>query len=297
MSKKVETVFLNYNNVIGQCCEDFLKSKFKNHLNSQHGYKEFQYDENELNIYVNQTIQKWQYLPINDMDGITPARFFQELGDVDTLMEVFKVGSILCDDTLPPLFVDILRDYGQTVVDRLIELAVDKSLISDMEENYAISLMAIKVLGEWKEEKAVPEFISLLMEINEGRELFMEAIKESLVNIGSKSCMPLLSWINNADKIENKQEYLLMALSEVGKNNRSDVIYRCLKNSFLRMQNKVIGALCLGEYGDGRAVPVLRGYVEKNFSFIDRRTFGEILWVINSLGGEIQDLEHFIPRL
>jgi ABC-type multidrug transport system ATPase subunit len=263
MRAKVEKIFLSYNNIIGQCCEDFLKGKFESHLNSQHGHREFQYDENELNNCVNQTIQKWQYLPIEDMDGITPAQFFQELGDVDTLMEVFKVGSILCDDTLPPLFVDKLRDYGQAAIDRLIELAVDESLISDREENYAISLMAIKVLGNWKEEKAVPELIALLMEINEDNELFMEAIKESLVSIGNKACVPLLSWINNADNIESKQEYLLMALSEVGKNNRSDVLFvenlsmkypgkRLFENVSFNL-NKSERAFILGPNGCGKS--------------------------------------------
>jgi hypothetical protein len=180
-------------------------------------------------------------------------------------------------------------------MDMLFELVNDKNLITDKDENYTIPLMAIKVLGLWKEERAVPVFINMLMELDEDNELFLETIKQALVDIGEKALMPIFNSIKDAPQIGIRQEYLIMALSEAGKDNKSDFLYKCLKDSFRRMENKVIGALCLAGYGDGRAIPALRGYIIKNHATMDRNTFGDFLWAIKELGGEIQDLKQFIP--
>jgi len=56
------------------------------------------------------------------------------------------------------------------------------------------------------------------------------------------------------------------------------------------MSNKVLGAACLAAYGDGRAIPALRGYIEKNRNTIDSVTFFEIKGAIEKLGGNADDL-------
>ena len=48
------------------------------------------------------------------------------------------------------------------------------------------------------------------------------------------------------------------------KNTEYDVVYACIKDTFIKMDDKIIGAICIGDLGDGRAIPFLRGYVEKN---------------------------------
>jgi len=74
-----------------------------------------------------------------------------------------------------------------------------------------------------------------------------------------------------------------------------DSIYRTIKSTFLKMENKIFGAICLGNFGDGRAIPVLRGYIEKNRNTIDFETFLEIKSSIYRLGGNIDDIDvHFV---
>jgi hypothetical protein len=291
MHQEAEEVFKSYNEFAVCCYENFLKEKAK-HIR---GDKELEYEECELLEYVNEQLQKWTTMPVDSIEGITPIQYFQSLKGLDNLIEVFKIGSKICDDVLPDVFLDALKSYGQEAVDRLFGLAVNKDFILDMGENYAIPLMAIKVLSLWKEERAVPVLIDLLMELDESNELFLESIKQALVDIGERALMPVFNSINDAPHIGVRQEYLIMALSEAGKYHKSDFLYKCLKDSFLRMRNKVIGALCLAGYGDGRAVPALRGYILKNYTRMDRNSFGDILWAIKELGGEIQDLKQFMP--
>ena len=81
-----------------------------------------------------------------------------------------------------------------------------------------------------------------------------------------------------------------MILPGLASVNKSDSVYKLLKNSFLRMENKILGASALSEYGDGRGIPVLRGYIEKNLQSIDRETFYELKKSIEILGGSTEDL-------
>ena len=45
------------------------------------------------------------------------------------------------------------------------------------------------------------------------------------------------------------------------------------------------------EYGDGRAIPMLKGYVNRNKHSIDRDLFYEIMSAVQNLGGDISDIE------
>lgn len=291
MYLEAEEIFKNYNEFVSSCYNNYLEEKSKE-LQNPNGYE---YIQNELLEYVNEQINRWSTIPIESIGSITPYQFFQDIKGLDDFIEIFKIGSKICDHNLPAVFLDALKGYGNEAVDRLFELALNRDYISDMDENYAIPLMAIKTLSLWKEEKAVPVLINLLMEIEENNELFLESIKQALVDIGEKALTTITNFINNSPQIGVRHEYLIMALSEAGKEHKSEALYRCLKDSFRRMENKTMGALCLAGYGDGRAIPALRGYVLKNYTKMDRNSFRDFLWAIEELGGEIDDLIHFIP--
>ena len=66
--------------------------------------------------------------------------------------------------------------------------------------------------------------------------------------------------------------------------------FACLRSCFRGMQHKVIGAICLGDYGDPKGISVLKGYLDRNAGTFDRQEFYEILSSIKRLGGSIQDV-------
>lgn len=57
------------------------------------------------------------------------------------------------------------------------------------------------------------------------------------------------------------------------------------------MDHKVIASICLGDYGDGRAVPLLKSYLDRNVSTIDRQFFYETISAVKRLGGDISDIQ------
>jgi hypothetical protein len=56
------------------------------------------------------------------------------------------------------------------------------------------------------------------------------------------------------------------------------------------MRHKVIGAICIGDYGDPRGISVLKGYLDRNPGGFDRQEFYEILSSIKRLGGTTSDI-------
>jgi hypothetical protein len=180
--------------------------------------------------------------------------------------------------------------FGNRAVDALIEMANGKSAEEDERHPELVPLAAIKVLGEWKAEKAVSALLSILFDPSRENDVFLERVKDALVEIGSPVLEPALELIEAAGAFGEPHEYLLMVLAAVGSTNKSDRVFRCLKSLFLRMDNKLLGASCLGEYGDGRAIPALRGFVEKNLKQLDRETFFEINSAVRKLGGSMEDI-------
>jgi HEAT repeat protein len=244
--------------------------------------------EDGLKLIIKNEIGKWQSTPVNELDGKTPVEYVDSIDSLEGLIELFYKGAVVCHDNLPDIFSARLRTYGDIAVDALLKLCSDKCL-SDTEDMLQVQLMAVKTLGDWKIDRAVTTLIELLDYKCDNSEMISERVKDSLVNIGSNALESIIRAVNGRDLSSAAIDYLLMALSDIGKLNKSDDVYKCLKNSFLNMPDKSIGAICLGDYGDGRAIPALRGFLEKNRNSIDKETYYEIVAAIRRLGGTTDD--------
>ena len=283
---KAESIFKNYNKAIKRAYEKALSDMSNDE--DKNGSK--QAKEN-LDECVRHELAEWENTPADEINGITPLEYFNGINDFEELIDLFKAGAVICDDDLPEALLNKLKSFGDEAVEYLMQLAFDKECQNLNEDESLIALNAIKVLGVWKSDKAVGKMIDMLFTLSEHEdELFMESIRESLVNIGLPSVDPVIGQLEAAQSFTDAHEYLMMALADIGAQNKSDKIYRCLKNVFLKMSNKVLGAACLATYGDGRAIPALRGYIEKNKNTMDSVTFFEIKGAIESLGGNADDL-------
>lgn len=283
--EKVEIIFESYNMTLEKNYDKLLNS-----IKSEEFYTRTDiYDK--VMKKVKDKMKEWENTPVNKLNNVTPAEFFKEISDLNKIVNIFKLGAKICDDDMPEVFIDKLKSFGDDIVDELLKLVTDKTLL-DNDDDYLIVTTAIKTLGEWKVERAVEPLIMLMHELDNDDDLFKEKIKDALVDIGMPCLEPILKEIEATENIQDSQEYLLIALSEVGAHYKSDTIYKCLKNSFLKMNSKAIGAICLGRYGDGRAIPALRGYVVKNINIIDKVTFYEIKDAIELLGGEMEDIAY-----
>ncbi len=253
-------------------------------------------NDRELFKLVAEDVKEWESMQMSEIGNITPAEYFSSINDVELLMDYFKTGSVMCNYDLPPSLMDRLKVFKEEVYSMLVEFAADKNSIND-ESNFLVSLMAIRTLGQWGESRPVDTlinfFINEMNDNDENYDIVAEEITGYFVDIGVQSVDPLLKVLENRDFFDSNLEYLLKALSDIGRDHKTDRIFHCIKNAFRKMDNKVLAALFVKNYNDSRAIPLLRGYLEKNIGNIDNETFYEIKHVVESLGGSIGDLNQF----
>ena len=246
--------------------------------------------QNEIGIYLEFEYNKWLNMAIEKLCGKTPVEYLNSIDGLDNLMVMFNQGSVICDDGLPEIYLQKLKSYGEDAVDALIKLAVQSEICTN-DDSFLSPLMAVKVLGKWKVQKSAVPLIKSLDSEGEMFDLMFETIKDALVDIGFSALEGIADALESGKHPQTVDEYLLMAFAEIGKDNRSDKVYNQIKKAFLEMPEKLIAASCLGDYGDGRAIPVLRGYLEKNCQSLDRETFFEILSAVKKLGGNTEDIK------
>lgn len=252
--------------------------------------------DKELFKLVEKDVKAWESMQMSELDGLTPAEFFSGIEDTATLMGLFRTGAVMCNYDLPPSLLERLKACKEEISEVLFSYASDKNSINH-DVNFLVSVMSIRLLGQWGENRVIVPlinfFINEMHENDENYDIVAEEMSDCFVNMGVPAVEPLMKALESRENIDSNLEYLLKALSEIGKNNICDSIFYCLKNAFRKMDNKLLAALFIKNYGDSRAIPLLRGYLEKNVGSIDNETFYEIKHVVESLGGSLGDLNQF----
>ncbi len=226
----------------------------------------------------------------------TPSEYLDEVG-FDEITEMFCYGTEICDDELPAILNEKLLSYGDKAIDFLIKTAAGTGNISDSsEEEIARSVMAARLLGRYKTQKAVLPLIDIIEKSRGASELMQQTARDALTNIGQAAVSTIIQEMSSGKRSEETCEYLAMSLAEIGKDSPSDEIYSALKNVFNMLSDKVVAAACLAKYGDGRAIPALRGYLQKSGESISREAFYDIVSAVRQLGGRIDDLKQVRKR-
>jgi hypothetical protein len=252
--------------------------------------KGFEAEDDKLGAFLSNEYEKWLAAPIGKLGGKTPEEFMDTVGSLNELKEMFIYGAVVCDDELPEVFIKRLRSFGEEAEKLMMEIACGKPH-DNGEESLLARTRAISVLGRWKAAGSVGPLIDIIYSNSEAEELIFEAVRDALINIGAPSVDTLIDALEREHGFGSADEYLLMALSEIGQSHRSDKVYNCLKNAFLQMSQKTIAADSLAKYGDGRAVTAIRGFLRKNASQLDKDTFYDLASAVHHLGGNTDDLK------
>ncbi|MEA4889440.1 MAG: hypothetical protein VB070_08250 [Clostridiaceae bacterium] len=203
-----------------------------------------------------------------------------------------------CDDGIPDRIKIMLNRFqpqiGTTINQYILAGAWN---VPEQEEDYLeqqILSVLLQLLGEWQDSSHLEQMIHHFAGLRDPDERIAQAMRQYLVALDK----PSLTWtvqelndlMDSGSRLQGSGEYLLIALADIGKEHRDDVIYACLKRAFQNMASPAIGAICLGDYGDGRAVVFLRGWAMRHLDNQDRQTMSEVFSTIKRLGGQIDDL-------
>ena len=248
----------SYNRAIQKKCEESLGS-----------VRNFSDFEN----LINEARSGWENTKV---DGKFPGQYFDLLESEDDFRELFERASVVCDEFIPESLVGKLLGSGYISIAE--EHAFGDSPV-DMKN------AAIKILGISQKAKYSERLIELLYVEGEYEELIKETARQALIDIGEASVPFLQGKLAGKDILSDDDFHLVIALIGIDPGHKSDEVFKTLKDSFRKTSDKALAARCLADYGDGRAVPMLRSYLEKNLHKLDESTVFEIQGAVLSLGG------------
>jgi hypothetical protein len=210
----------------------------------------------------------------------TPESYFKEVMAED-LIALFKRAAVVCDEFIPQSLAD--RIINEVESNDIVELAKNSETIE-------VKTAAIELLG-LSENPMLSDFLmELLYDESEYADLVAEKARKALVELGPGSKEYLEKRIAEIARPTGNDFHLIIALMEIDTGNKSDSTYLILKEVFRNTDEKALAARCLADYGDGRAVALLRGYLYKNQNKTDPDTVLEIQGSILNLGGSLEGL-------
>lgn len=279
---------MDKNDIIAESFGQAIAAGFNEYLekNATSENTEIKVDEDAL---VADISEKWLKKKIPEAENITPLEYIDSLTSLNALIALFKCIAAKSDVGVPGILIDRLKGYGKTAADMLFSF-VQSSLDSRDEDNILAVAEAVYAIGRFKYEEYKTKLIGLLIE-NCRNELIAEAICSAIIQYDKEILEDLMKTFHasNSDQV---QEFLLICIAEITKEYKSDEVFQFLKNAFRVVSNLKMAVEILGDYGDSRAIPMLRGYVLKNIKDLDKSTFNNIRAVIKKLGGEINDLTY-----
>lgn len=232
-------------------------------------------------------IEQWAKTPLDDLQGSAPEEVIQNLENLEQVLDIFTHMACFADEEVPYLLIEKLKQFGEDAVSALYQLALDNT-DGERQSEYLFA-SSVYALSAIETAECADRLIDLAYHVSGDSQ--MEQIEASLGKLGSHAVEPLLQRLQNTE-IGKVESTLLYALATAGSHAKDDRIYRQLRNAFRTVDDKLPIILCFSAYGDGRAVPMLRSYLEKNADALPDRVFHEVIGVIRGLGGEIDDFMH-----
>ena len=241
------------------------------------------------------------------LEGMSMREYFLGLS-VDELLEIQKYCAVNLNGKEPKSLTEALVDKAEAddmVYEKLRNYAAEtigdaawiEEELKDEDKIFELEFTKVKacleLLIELRDGSLIAAILDRFLSYSETRDFVADSIA------GYVEAFPEVSVPFIIDKLDSNSdtgltgpfEDLVIILSRIGKNQPSEDIYMALKHAFRYMTNKIYAVICLMEYGDGRAIPMLKGYVNRNKDTIERDLFYEIMSAVQNLGGDISDIE------
>lgn len=244
-------------------------------------------------------LASWYDLPLPEL-GRTPAALIDALDEPEAVLAFFEVCAQRCDRLIPEYLQIHMGRRAEELLPALCAraLALPFAAAEDAanEAQVDVQCASLELLGQWGQTAPLEGILAQFEGEGVVAERLADACKSYFIHCGAPCRDALLAsaaGLLDAGREGANLEYLLIYLCELGRQEPSEAIYQLLRRACRTMRAKVVAVICLGDYGDGRAVPMLRALAERLGPEADRQLYAETLSSIKRLGGLIEDL----PRL
>ncbi|MDI9498338.1 MAG: hypothetical protein QM270_07630 [Bacillota bacterium] len=253
------------------------------------------------------SLQSWYDRPLPELDGQTPDQLIEALEGPDELLAFTEDAAERCDDILPDLLVMRLarEEHVMRPVLRERALAADYEARGhdEIDDELIVPAQLARLLGDWQDLDFARHFFRKIAATDRVNELIADSGRHLAERLGHSVVPELLersASLLEANRYSASLDYILVfltiaTLTEIDEAIR-DRSFRQMRAAFRQMPQRVIPTICIGDLGDGRGVPLLRGWLERHHSQLDNQLFYELLSSIRRLGGETTDLMRFRPQ-
>lgn len=238
-----------------------------------------------------EVMRQWEKTSFDELDGLTPEQYYGSIKTSSDAVEL--VGSFIekNEGMLPPMLMETIKGLEESIGDEI--LVKIESMIPDKDGKLSGMQKAVLKIAEiMASEKFAEPLSRLLFRLNKDvDEKTIECVMDALKEIG-KPCIPCL--IAMCEKSGHKGDiyiHSIMTLGEIGSKNKTEELYRYLKECFRKSEEKKAEANALAFYGDGRAVAAIRTYVERNIGNLHEQVYSTYRDIILRLGGLVSDLD------
>lgn len=239
--------------------------------------------------------------PNDILGGLSMNDYFKQL-PFEELKEVLEYSALELDRGVPDSVINAVAKssdkgavvaYAQQVVKDAAwtdeELGNEDALF---EMEFQKVKACFKVLSAMNESSLLQEILDRFMSYPKIPDFVADTVAEYIEAFPDESVPLLIEKLNEHkdDGLEGPCEDLVIMLTNIGKEDRQDEIYDALRSAFRYMTNKIYAVICLADYGDARAIPMLKSYINRHQTTIDRDLFYEIMSAVQNLGGDISDI-------
>ena len=239
--------------------------------------------------------------PQEALGGLSMNEFFAKLSFAE-LTEILEYCATELDRGVPASVVNALvniddaamaEGYARTMVresawrdeemdneDKLFEMEFQKVKAS------------LKILSGRHDATLLDDVLDRFMSYERTHSFVADSIAEYIESFPDEAPAKLIDRLKEHmdDGMEGPCEDLVVMLTNIGKEKKSEQIYDALRMAFRSMTNKIYAVICFADYGDDRAVPLMKNYINRHQTDIPRELFYEMMSAIQNLGGDIEDI-------
>ncbi len=239
--------------------------------------------------------------PNDLLGGKSMNEYFRSLS-FDELKEILEYCATELDRGVPDSVTgafaslddrDGVREYARSVVN---DAAWTDEELKDEDKLFETEFQKVracfKVLSGTGDGSLVEEVLDRFMSYPATRDFVADSIAEYIESFPDTAVPLIISRLDEKkdDGLTGPCEDLVIILTNIGKKEPSEEIYNALRSAFRYMENKIYAVICLADYGDRRAVPMLKSYINRHQTTITRNLFYEMMSAIQNLGGDISDI-------
>ena len=229
----------------------------------------------DYNALMDEARSQWERIPIG---GRLPSEIFGAIREED-LTDIFRTAALVCDDFIPGSLASRILD--RVNIDTIVRWTSAK-------EQVEIRTAAVMLLGMSKDSACSDVLMDLLYDEGEYADLMAEKARDALVTLGTEAIQHIKRRVDGIKKPKGNDFHLIIALVQIDSNAESDEVYSILRKAFRDTDEKALAARCLADYGNVRAVSLLRSYLASGKGNPDE--IQEIQGSILNLGGNLEGL-------